>query len=54
MSDEEKKKRTEQKITDELGIQAAAEPGSAEEEASKERRSQAEKEHRETQDSTSH
>jgi hypothetical protein len=54
MSGEEKKKQAEQKITDELGKQAAAEPGSAEEEASKERRAQAEKEHREAHDATSH
>jgi hypothetical protein len=54
VSDEEKKKRSEQKITDELGNQAAAEPGSPDEEASKERRAQAEKDYREAQDTTSH
>ena len=54
MGDEEKKKQAEQKITDELGIQAAAEPGSREEEDSKERRAQAEKEHREAHEATSH
>ena len=54
MSDEDQKKRAEQKITDELGNEAAAEPGSADEEDSKERRAQAEREHREAQDSSSH
>jgi hypothetical protein len=54
VSDQEKKKQAEQKITDELGKQAAAEPGSPEAEASKERRADAEKEHREAHDATSH
>jgi hypothetical protein len=54
MSDEEKKKRAEQRITDELANQAAAEPNSPGEEDSKDRRAQAEKEHREAQDEESH
>jgi hypothetical protein len=54
VSDEEKKKRAEQQITDELANQATTEPGSPEENDSKERRAQAEKDHREAQDATSH
>ena len=44
MQPEEKKKRAEQKITDELANQATVEPGSPEEDASKEKRAEAEKE----------
>jgi hypothetical protein len=47
LSNEEKKKRAEQQITDELANQARMEPGSPEEESSKEKRAQAEREHRE-------
>jgi hypothetical protein len=46
MSKEEKKKQAEQRITDELANQARTEPGSPEEDASKERRAEAERDHR--------
>lgn len=41
---DEKKKRAEQQITDELANQATMEPGSSEENSSKEKRAEAEKE----------
>jgi hypothetical protein len=53
VSDEEKKKRAEQQITDELANQATTEPGSPEENDSKERRAQAEKDHCDARDATS-
>jgi hypothetical protein len=44
MQPDETKKKAEQKITDELASQATMEPGSPEENASKEKRAEAEKE----------
>jgi hypothetical protein len=54
VSDEEKKRQAEKQITDELANQATTEPGSQEENDSKEKRAQAEKAHREAQEATSH
>ena len=53
MSNEEKKKRAEQQITEELANQATMEPGSPEEEGSKEKRARAEMDHREAREAGS-